>query len=328
MLRRHTLIAVVVGLFLVAVGLRLKSQWQRAGQQPVTTQPTSAGPVQIPEPHDYVVKPWVAPDEVDHGPRRIISMAPSITEIVCALGMRDRLVGRTRYCFHPPGLELVETVGVMAEIDYGRLRALKPDLILTTRNSGDTLANLHKLGLRCEAVPHETLDEVYAAIVRIGDLCDRPKTAAALVGAIRADIERLQKQVAAMAIQPRRVLVVFGELPVPPKAVFVAGPGLFLDTLVRMAGHHNAAEGVLKSSQGEIPLEMLRVINPDVILEFRQKPGEVSMDDLYRTWSEVGRIDAIVERRVRPVGGYEWLSAGPRIAIELHRFITVLSEWR
>ena len=94
-----------------------------------------------------------------------------------------------------------------------------------------------------------------------------------------------------------------------------------------VAGHTNAARRVLKSSQGEIPLEILRVIDPEIIVEFREDLAGPTMADVYRSWADVGDLQAIRERRVRSVGGPEWLSAGPRIAIELHRFITVLSEF-
>ena len=50
-------------------------------------------------------------------------------------------------------------------------------------------------------------------------------------------------------------------------------------------------------------------------------------EDLYKSWSEVGALEAVSNRRVRTIGGLEWLSAGPRIAVELHRFVTVLSEF-
>jgi iron complex transport system substrate-binding protein len=326
MSRKHLLLLIVGLLVVVAAALRVRSQLRSASlvvtSAPATTQPAIA----IPVPPDYVFHPQVTPEEANAGPRRIISLAPSITEIVCALGMRDRLAGRTRYCQYPPGLEKVPTVGILAESNYGMVKALQPDLVLTTSNSGETVANLTRLGLHVESVPHEGLPGVHAAIARIGQLCGRPRTAAALSTAIANDIDRMRASARALRVPPKRVIVLFGELPVPPKAVFVAGPGLFLDTLIEYAGHHNAAREVLKSSQGEIPLEMLRVLDPDVILEFREHLDLMVMADVYRAWSQVGDLKAIRNQRVRLVGGPEWLSAGPRMAVELHRFISVLAE--
>ena len=328
MRREHWLIAGGAVVVAVAVSLRVI---HHAGSPPSpSTQPDAERrpTLTLTIPHDYVAAPVVAPAEATAGPKRIVSLAPSVTEIVCALGLRDRLVGRTRYCQWPPDVASVRMVGVLSEANYGLIKALDPDLILATTNSGEVPANLAKLGLRCETVGHEGLPEVYAAIDRIGRWCDRPATAAALVAAIRADLDRLRQAVERAQVPPRRAIVLFGELPVPPQSVFVAGPGLFLDDLLQMAGHQNAAREVLKSSQGEIPLERMRVLDPQVILEFRDPDhaGPQVMADLYAAWSQVGDLQAIRGHRVRSIGGPEWLSAGPRMAIELHRFITVLSE--
>lgn len=279
-------------------------------------------------PRDYVADPLVSTEEIDRGPQRIICLAPNITEIVCALGMRNRLVGRSQFCTYPPGLDSVPLVGSLMDTNFAKIKSLQPDLVLTTTNSGPVIDKLWALDLPYKAVPHDSIDNVYEAITLIGKVCDRPQTAGLLNAAIQVDIKLLLESVAALNIPPRRVLVVLGPLPVPPKAVFVAGPNSFLDGLVKMAGHTNVAAEVLKDSYGEIPLENLCVLDPEVILEFQQEASAQYMADLYKSWSEVGLLQAIQHQRVRSIGGLEWLSAGPRIALEFHRFITVLSEFR
>lgn len=326
MKRSHVLFVVVALVFATAIALRIHIDLSRPKvilqQSKATTGPAEA----IAEPRDYVVRPDVHPDEVDAGPGRIISLAPSITENVCALGLRDRLVGRTSYSTHPPGIETVASVGALTDANLEAIRALTPDLVLVTTNSPRLISDLTQIGLRCEAVPHGTLDQVYEAIEKIGIICDRPKTAQSLVKAIRSDIETLRQASLDTVQTPLRVLVILGELPVPPKGVWVAGPGSFLDELLTLAGHTNAAREALDVPHGEIPLARLRVIDPEVILEFRKDVTDADRIDLYQTWAELGDLQAIRQQRVRSVGGPEWLSAGPRIAIALHRFITSLSN--
>jgi len=321
----HLLLTVVV-VFVGAVALRIHSYVSRP-KIALRVSASAAGRVgSIPQPRDYVAWPKVHPDEVDAGPGRIISLAPSITEIVCALGMRDRLVGRTPYCTHPPGVEAVASVGALTDPNLEAIKSLAPDVVLVTTNSTRLASSLARLGLRCEAVPHDTLEQVYEAIERVGAICDRPKTALALVAAVRSEIATLRRASGVSGLASRRVLVVLGELPVPPKSVWVAGPGSFLDGLLALAGQTNAARDALNVSHGEIPLARLRVIDPEVILEFRENVTDADMIDLYQSWAEVGDLQAIREQRVLSVGGPEWLSAGPRIAIALHRFITSLSN--
>lgn len=326
MKRSYWLILVTAGVFVAAVGLRVRSQLAANSGGPSAASRPAGHTVNIPEPRDYVAEPWVEPSERDNGPKRLISLAPSITEIICALGMRDRLVGRTPYCTHPPGIEQVPEVGALATVNFDKVKVLTPDLVLATINSGQVAEGLDKLGIPRAAVPHDTLEEVYTAIEQVGRLCDRPRTAAKLVGSIQRDLRSLQQTAGAIGLPRRRVLVSLGELPVPPGPVWVAGPGSFLDGLLTMAGQTNVAAGAMPISHGEMPLEKLVTTQIGVILTFGRELSGQQQEDLYRSWSQLGPVQAITQRHVRRVGGLEWLSAGPRVAIALHHIIAALAS--
>jgi iron complex transport system substrate-binding protein len=324
MRRVHGLIIGVIVVAGAATGLRVRSQLSAVRDDEGVEVSADIGSLPA-VPHDYPASPWVHPDERESGPERIISLAPSITEIVCALGLRDRLVGRTQYCRYPPSVQSVEPVGALTDTNLERIRALEPDVILTTMNSGPLNAQLEALGMPAVSVPHDSLDEVYAAIERIGAVCRRPRTAAALVGCLKTDLAELTEWSGSHVSRPKRVLIALGPLPVPPQAMFVAGPDLFLDGLLRRAGHVNAAGDVLSSSSGELPLEKLLALEVDAILTFGPPLDESDTQGLYRSWSELSDWPPIRARQVHRAGSGEWLSAGPRVAILLHRMITVLS---
>lgn len=326
-MKRTWILGLVVGVVLAAaMGLRVYSYMSRPLVDLRPQYPAADAATLPAVPRDYVVHPIVDPAERDQGPRRIVSLAPSITEVVCALGLRDRLVGRTPYCHYPPDVETVPAVGAVTDPNYEKIRSMSPDLVLITANSGAVAAGLERLGVKYQLVQHDRLQDVFAAIERVGQACGRPVTARHLVEAIRSDLERLKRQAAKRVRTPQRVLVVLGELPVPPRGVWAAGPGSFLDELVRLAGHVNAGRDALNVTHGEIPLARLRVVDPDVILEFRSKVSDEQRREMYSSWAEVGKLRAIEGQRVRCVGSPEWLSAGPRIAIALQRFISVLAE--
>jgi iron complex transport system substrate-binding protein len=325
--RRSYILAAVVGLvFATALGLRIQNGLRQTEQS--LSPKTATVHADTNQPTDYVLHPQVVPSENEHGPRRILSLAPSITEIICALGMKDRLAGRTQYSDYLPGLENIEPVGAIQDANLNKIKALKPDLILTTSNSGRIIDGLNALGLEYHSVPHQSLAEVYQAIRRIGKLCARPTTAARLIQNLKMDIAALRAHNKTDSIEPKDVLVILGPLPVPPKAVWVAGPNLFLDELIHLAGHRNAAASVLDKPQGEIPLQNLLALNPDMILEFRNKPSHNQRKELYQSWSQLGQLKAIRNQQVYTMQGMHWLSAGPRIAIELHQIINLLNQQR
>jgi iron complex transport system substrate-binding protein len=324
--RKHLLVGACGLIVSAALLLRTRAELQR---DPMTFRPTGPAvglPASFPVPRDYVLDPDVVPGDEARGPARIVSLAPSVTETLCALGLADHLVGRTQFCQYPPQIAHVRVVGGLMDTNLEMIRALEPDLVLTTANSSDVGSKLRALGLRHESLPHESLKDVFTAIERAGEICDRPRTARRLVTAIQADLDRLQSAAKGLHPRPMRVLMVCDGLPVPPTAVCAAGPGSFLDALLRMGGQQNAAADLLPTSFGEIPLERLVVLDPEVILTFpTTMPTERDMAQLYRSWSPLEGMQAIRFQRVRPVGGPEWLSAGPRIAVELHQLVAVLS---
>jgi iron complex transport system substrate-binding protein len=237
--------------------------------------------------------------------------------------MRERLIGRTPYCHYPPGIEDVDAVGAIVDTNYELIASKQPDLIVITVNSEGLYSNLEKLELPVMHVPHDTLGNLYDAIEEIGERCDRPATARTLVQLIRDDIGRLSRRTDSIA-RPLRVMITTGPMPVPARSLFVAGPDSFLGELLWRTGHVNAITEA--KDVGEIPIEKLLQIDPDVILEFRDGDGSDALQDVYRAWSKIGNLQAIQNQRVRTVGGLEWLSAGPRIATVLHRMTLALDS--
>ncbi len=124
------------------------------------------------------------------------------------------------------------------------------------------------------------------------------------------------------------MLLTYDPLPVPPRAIWVAGPGSFLDALLRLSGHTNAAAAAGSAPDMELPLEKLLTLDVDVILTFGEELSDQERSQLYESWADLASVRAIREQRVRRAGGKEWLSAGPRVALALHDFMTVLSEFR
>lgn len=277
----------------------------------------------LPPPRDYLVEPVVHPFE---RPRRIVSLAPSITETCCALGLLDRLVGRTQYCVHPPAVRAVPVVGALVDPNLELILSIQPDIILISKNASRVRDQLASLGLPFEEVTDDTLAGLFEGIETIGRLTGRPRTAGVLIENLQRDLEAIAR--AGRTRRPRRVLIVLGELPVPPQSVFVAGPELFLSELLVRLGHTNAAAGLVRGKSGELSLEQIVAINPDVILETAPGNGGRSGEEVYAAWARVGPIRAIRDRAVRVYGTADDLVPSPRINVVFHRLAAALAEWR
>jgi iron complex transport system substrate-binding protein len=174
-------------------------------------------------------------------PRRIVSLVPSVTELVYALGGEDRLVGRTDFCDYPPAVREKRSVGGMLAPSLEMIVALKADLVVATRdgNTEETFAQLRRLGIPTFIASADRVADVYDLIARVGRLTGRETAVAPLVA-------RLEQRIAAVrtAVAPYRAPRVLYVL--WPEPLLVPGRDSHLTELIELAGGRSitAAEPV------------------------------------------------------------------------------------
>ncbi|TWT46111.1 Vitamin B12-binding protein precursor [Phycisphaerae bacterium RAS1] len=289
---------------------------------PIAPAPTSGGAGLA---HDFVASPVVVPEEQNAGPQRIVSLAPMATEICCALGLLDRLIGRTRYCDYPPAVAAVAPLGALNELNVEVLVTLKPDLILISGTSRAISDRLRPLNLTCEWLPDNRLEDVFDAMTRVGELCGRPKTARRLCAAIREDLAAIATRY--RPATPSRVLLFPTTLTTPPTPPYAAGPGSFYADLIALAGHKLALNDT-QQPWGPLSLEYILSTDPDVLIELdpdgASRPGGDA--DALAAWSRVGDLKAVRERRVRVLRGGQHYLPGPRVAHTFEAICRAISE--
>jgi iron complex transport system substrate-binding protein len=246
------------------------------------------------------------------GPRRILSAAPNVTEICAALGLLPRLVGRTRYCVHPPEVSKITNFGGLTDANIETLIGLKPDLILMSGTSRELTEQFERLDLRYASVPDNRLEDLFTAITEIGSLTSTPARAKQLSANIRHDLSQARTRM--QSVNSQRVLLLIGTLSTPPAPPFVAGPGSFYDDLLMLLGQENALSDGQAFTQ--LSLEAIVEIDPDVIIELdadgsARPHGEA---DARNAWSKIGSIKAVKHHRVHVLNGGQYYLLGPRIA--------------
>jgi iron complex transport system substrate-binding protein len=259
---------------------------------------------------DYVRDPVVDPEDPPTE-LRLLPLAPSATEILCALGLSENLVGRTQYCQYPPRIQSLPVVGALTDLNLEVVTRLEPDLVLVAGSSRAQTARLSRIGLSFATLPDETLPDLFKAIEQAGALTSRPRTAATLVTNLRQDLERVD---AAYNIPPQRVLLLIGTLATPPAPPFIAGPESFYTTLIERAGCTNAApEGF--DAFAPLSLEVILREDPDVIIEL-DADGSArphGSADARAAWERVGDLTAVREGRVHVLSGRRHFLLSPRI---------------
>lgn len=197
--------------------------------------------------------------------KKIVSLAPSNTEILYALGAGGQLVGRDEFSDYPAEAKSVPSIGgSMGKYNWEKVASLQPDLVLASSlNTPEQVKALEDLKLTVYYLANPTtLDGLFANLEIIGKLTGREKEAAGVSDALRKRVQNVTEAVAKKTARPKVFYELDGSDPAKP---WTAGPGSFIDTLILMAGGENAAAR-LKGDYAQISQEELLAANPDIIL--------------------------------------------------------------
>ena len=170
-------------------------------------------------------------------PQRIISLAPSNTEILFALGLGDRIVGVTDFDNYPPEATTKPSVGDYTEPNIEVIIAMEPDLVLATEEHETEMAQLESRGITVVGLYPKNMDDILASIILVGKITGQNKEAAALVADMQKRIKTITDKTSTLsAAQKKRVFYIIWHDP-----IWTAGGGSFADTLINMAGGINIA---------------------------------------------------------------------------------------
>jgi iron complex transport system substrate-binding protein len=198
---------------------------------------------------------------------RVVSLAPSMTEIVCAVGGRDALVGRSSACDYPPEVAKVPIVGGFGAPSLELLVAARPSLILDIDLADETIGRkIDALGLKRERVRCRSLDDIPAAMLRVGTLLSHADKAQALADELKRQVALLRTEAGTVTNRPSVYVEIWND------PLTTVGRGTFLSELIQLAGGRNVGDEVNKD-YFEVSPEWIVSRDPDVILCFYMKPG-------------------------------------------------------
>jgi iron complex transport system substrate-binding protein len=234
--------------------------------------------------------------------RRIVSVAPPITEILFALGRGDRVVGRSRFCEAPPEARSVPVVGDAMAVQAETLVALRPDLVLTSGRGLEDLMSPLRDRMRVLYLRTDSLDDLFAAVETLGRLAEAEEEAAALGTRLRAVVDEAWRRNAHRA-RPR-VLVVVNRDP-----FFVAGGGSYVGSLLDLAGAENVA-GDLPKAYPSLSPETILARAPAILLDGTPAAND---EETRAYWSRFPDLPAVKNGRVHALQDLAVVQPGPRL---------------
>ncbi len=238
--------------------------------------------------------------------RRVVSLSPSTTEAMCAIGACGALVGRSRYCDFPPEIERLPQVGGYVDPNVEAILALTPDLVTGARGpAGARYADvLEGRGVHVYAPRTESLAEIHEMIHGLGERTGHADDARRVSEALARDVATVEER--ARASTRRTVLLVFGLRP-----IVVGGPGCFVDEMLSRAGGVNVVtEGGAYPTLG---FERVLALDPHVVLDLAAV-GSAGTERILAGDPVWKKLRAVREGRLRAVRDAAVLRPGPRVA--------------
>ncbi|MHC4741753.1 MAG: ABC transporter substrate-binding protein [Planctomycetota bacterium] len=241
--------------------------------------------------------------------KRIVSLAPSLTEILFALGLEDELVGVTIFSDYPPAASQKAKMGSFWQPNIEAVIAAKPDLVVTLEipQQKDTARRLGKIGCNCLTLNIDKVSDLYEAISRIGQATGKEAEAAELASGLRSKLVSLSARID--KDEKPKVLWVIGQDPLR-----VAGRDTFVNEMIELAGGENAI-GKTVHQYPPIGSEQVIARAPDVIIEPAMGGKTVSeaQKDAMRYWSRFQNVPAVANERIYVISPDTVCRLGPRL---------------
>ena len=256
--------------------------------------------------------------------RRIISLAPNITETLYALGLGEDVAGVTRFCTWPPEAEEKPEVGGYFDPNLEAIVVLEPDLVIMLPAHERLVSFLDELGIEHLTVSNETIPEIIGTIRAIGEKCGVAGAAEALADSLEsAGAERCPVDDAVNL--PGVLIVVDRQYGKVPDEVYAAGKGTWYDELLTAAGGRNVLAEVVPAYPMLSP-ESLVHLQPDLIIEIVPGAVDRGMDvgKIAADWDSFDMLEAVREGNLHILTGRYAAVPGPRFVQLLEEFCSII----
>jgi iron complex transport system substrate-binding protein len=258
--------------------------------------------------------------QMDRPVQRIISLAPSSTEMVYYLGLEDRLIGDTEYCNYPADAINKAKVGGFSTVDVEKVVSLQPDLALAADiHSKSATPMLQKMGFRVVTFNPKTLDQVVSDLRLLARICSITAQSEGTINNLKSRVDVVSSKTLPLkdSLKPGVLVVIWHD------PLRVAGKGTLVDDLIRLAGGINVAQGV--SGYGNLSIETVIGADPTVIIV--PTSMGTSGDQIWNGIASDPRlknVSAIKNNAVYKMDGDVILRYGPRSVTALEQVAALL----
>lgn len=278
--------------------------------------------------------------------KRIISLSPSITEILFALGAEDQVVGVTRFCKYPKEAQKKDSVGGYLDLNYKQVVRLSPDLVILYTENEKVIKFLKEMNIEYLTVKHSSLNDISDSIIAIGNKIGREPAALKLTISIKDKISKLKSiNIQSSSIKstskkntPKKVLIVIGKNIVNGDVVSViaAGNSSYYSEIINLLGSENAYSGDIPyptiSAQGlnKISPDIIIDIVPDAALDAASEKNDFDPDEskleILSSWEKILLNREGISNLVHIITDQYAVIPGPRVTLLMDKMAKIINK--
>lgn len=251
---------------------------------------------------------------IESEPKRIVSIAPSVTELIYALGKGDELLGRTDYCDYPEEAKAVQSIGSLTDPNIENIIEIKPDIVIASTHFKDDVAKkLEDLGIKIVVLKDSTsIDGAYESINQLGQILNAQDKAQEIVDSNKKKIEEIKEKVKNAETPKAYYVVGFGKT-----GDYTATGDTFIAEMLSIAGGKNIAQD---ATGWKYSLEKVIENDPEYIIISKN----FAMKDQFIATDGYKELSAVKNNKVFEIDDNLVNRQGPRIAEGVEAFAKIL----
>jgi iron complex transport system substrate-binding protein len=229
-------------------------------------------------------------------PQRIVSLSPSVTEILYGIGAWPQVIAVSQFCSYPEDVKNKPRVNGWDKTNLEQVMALTPDFVIGVDAQEPFLRDkLEGLGVQALFLKSQTLADILASIETVGRATGHEREATALAAKTQGEMDAVRRAVADR--RHPRVLCIVDRVPGTIRDLYTATQGSYLDELIQLAGGESIAPQA-EHGYGKINKEAVLTLNPEVIIDMVQGSKGNFGEDPVAVWSELREVRAVREQRI------------------------------
>jgi iron complex transport system substrate-binding protein len=259
---------------------------------------------------------------------KIVSLAPSTTEILFALGLGNKVIGVSEFCNYPDEAKNKPRLGGLLNPNYEAIVAAKPDLVIVFEEMLIPENKFAVLNIKTLAVRHNTIRDILDSILSIGLICGKPEHAESLISELEYKMHAIQNQYSNKT--PPKVLIAVGHNisrnpDKPPENIYIAGNDGFYSAMIILAGGQNAYTGTIPFPT--ISCEAMISMNPEIIIDIVSvEQNQIDPQVIKEQWKHFSQVDAVKNDRIYVFGENYMAIPGPRFILALEKIALAINH--